>query len=94
MEHGQLPSASFPGTRILIVVRRSETSLYHRLVRAWARPPEVSVILDRRQGERRREASGLEAARRWRAGRRTRPADFSRLGYYTVRLSTAAGAGS
>ena len=71
-------------------VRRNETSRYACRVRAWARPPEILVILDRRHGERRRNASGLEAARRWRAGQRTRQADFSNFGSYTMRFTGTA----
>ena len=49
----QLPSASFPGIRMLVVVRKAETDLFEHLTRSFAGVPNVAVILDRRHEERR-----------------------------------------
>ncbi len=83
----QLPSRSFPGIRLLLVARPTETALHHYLTRAFAGLPDVKVIHDRRQGERREAQSDVSTERR-RADRRLRHAEFSSLGYLTVRFGT------
>jgi len=88
----QLPSRSFPGTRLLLVLRPAETALHHYLTRAFAGLPDVEVIRDRRQGERREAPSDVSIERR-RVNRRIRHADFSSLGYLTVRFGTKLEAG-
>ena len=44
-------------SRWLIVVRRDKPDLYHHLCRAFEGIPQMAVILDRRERERRREGS-------------------------------------
>lgn len=61
--------ARAPGTRWLIVVRRDQGSLFRLLDGHFAEDPLVRVILDRREGERRRAGAAVAAERR-RADRR------------------------
>ena len=88
----QLPSRSFPGIRLLLVARPTETALHHYLTRAFAGLPDVKVIRDRRQGERRGAPTDVAVERR-RANRRLRHAEFSSLGYLTVRFGAKDKAG-
>ena len=88
----QLPSRSFPGVRLLVVARPTETTLHHYLARAFAGLPDVKVIRDRRLGERRGAPSDVAVERRC-ANRRLRYAEFSSLGYLTVRFGTKHKAG-
>lgn len=81
----ELPSPSFPGVRLLFVVRPAEAPLYEHLTRAFAGLSDVRVIMDRRQGERRKVDSTVGADRR-QTNRRVRRAEFSSLGYLTVRF--------
>jgi hypothetical protein len=81
----QLPSVTFPGIRILFVVRRTEATLYHHLTQLLVELPDVAVILDRRQRER-RETRSAAATERRRSNRRLRGARFSSLGYLVVRF--------
>lgn len=81
----QLPSVTFPGVRILFVVRRAESGLYDHLTRSFTGLPYVTVMLDRRERER-RKAPGAVAMERRRANRRIRRARFSSLGYLVVRF--------
>jgi len=81
----QLPSRSFPGVRLLLVARPSEVALHHYLTRAFVGVPDVKVIHDRRQGERREAQREVSIERRL-ANRRLRNAEFSSLGYLTVRF--------
>jgi len=81
----QLPSGSFPGIRILFVVRVTETGVYDHLTRAFAAFPDIAVITDRRKGERRKARNGVLAERR-RTHRRLRKTEFSSLGYLLVRF--------
>jgi hypothetical protein len=55
------PSADL---RLLIVVKRSEKSLYEYLTRGMAGVEGVHVMADRRHGERRREARSVSGERR------------------------------
>ena len=84
----QLPSAAFPGIRMLLVVRRSETALFDHLTRSLAPLSDVAVMFDRRHGERRQATSEVAADRR-RADRRIRKSPFSSLGYLLVRFGAA-----
>ena len=84
----QLPSMSFPGIRMLLVVRRTETALYDHITQSLAPLPDVAVILDRRQRER-RQTTGDPATERRRANRRVRTSSFSSLGYLVVRFGAA-----
>src|SRR5262249_36225605 len=81
----QLPSLSFPGVRMLIVVRRTEAALFTHLTESLAGLSDVAVILDRRQRERRQTPSAPANERRG-ANRRVRTAPFSNLGYLIVRF--------
>jgi hypothetical protein len=86
----QLPSASFPGIRMLIVVGRTETSLFDHLTRSLAPLSDVAVIVDRRLSERRQTLSQPAIERR-RAARRVRTSPFSSLGYLVVRFGAKRG---
>jgi len=81
----QLPSASFPGIRVLFVVRRAETRLFEHLKRLVQNLPDVAVIYDRRQADRRRKSGNVPVDRR-RAERRIRRTRFSSLDYFVVRF--------
>lgn len=81
----QLPSMSFPGVRMLIVVRRTESGLYDHLSRALAPLADVAVIVDRRLRDRRQTPGSPETERR-RSERRVRTSPFSSLGYLVVRF--------
>ena len=81
----RLPSVSFPGIRLLLVVRREETALYEHLVRSFAELSDVKVIVDRRQSERRKAPRDASIERR-RRNRRIRGVEFSNLGYLVVRF--------
>jgi hypothetical protein len=81
----QLPSVTFPGIRILYVVRRNDTALYRYLAHSLAGLPGVAVILDRRERERRIAPGDVPIERR-RANRRIRRTRFSSLGYLVVRF--------
>ena len=81
----QVPSRSFPGIRVLFVVRATETEVYDHLTWSFADLPDVAVITDRRKGERRRAGSDVPIERR-RTNRRLRKAQFSGLGYLVVRF--------
>lgn len=60
-----LPSLSFPGVDMLIVVHSKDVALYEYLRRALAGVRGVHVIMDRRRGDRRRkEAEVFEERRR------------------------------
>jgi hypothetical protein len=59
-----LPSASFPDAEMLIMVRPNDTAPYEYLVRSLARVCGVTVILERRRGDRRREQSQVADERR------------------------------
>ena len=50
---GRLPSRSFPGVQLLLVVRPRESELYERLQRESAGVRGVQVILEQRRTQRR-----------------------------------------
>ena len=81
----QVPSRSFPGIRMLLVVGRTETALFDHLALSLAALPDVAVILDRRHGDRRRTAAAVAIERR-QGNRRVRTSPFSSLGYLVVRF--------
>jgi len=83
----ELPSPSFPGIRLLLVLHPTENSLHRYLNRALAGLPYVKVIRDRRQREQSETLSDASNGRR-RANRRLRRAEFSSLGYLIVRFGT------
>ena len=81
----QLPSLSFPGVRVLLVVRRTETMLFQHLARSFVGLSDIAVIVDRRMHER-RQARARVANDRRHVNRRVRLAQFSNLGYLVVRF--------
>ncbi len=83
----ELPSPSFPGIRLLLVLRPAETALHRYLNRALAGLPYVKVIRDRRESAHPEAPSDGTNGRR-RANRRLRNAEFSSLGYLIVRFGT------
>lgn len=80
-----VPSASFPGVRLLIVIAPSETRLSAYLEATFGTLPYVRVINDRRRGERRARSVSVSTERR-RRERRVRAPDVSTLGYQFVRF--------
>jgi hypothetical protein len=75
-----LPSQSFPGVRLLVVVSPKEADLARYLEDSFATISDVKVIVDRRRGECRRTSVATAVERRRRAGR------VSPLGYRLVRF--------
>ena len=80
------PSTSFPSTRWLFIVPPGEVRRYEHLVQLLRDVPGATVILDRRRGERRREAERPPQDRR-RIERRVRRPETSSLGYALVRFA-------
>lgn len=84
-----LPSRSFPGVQLLLVVNPKESALFEFLQRRFAGVRGVKVIVDRRRGERRRAQQSAPDERR-RAERRVRPGEVYALGYTVIRFGGAA----
>jgi len=80
-----LPSASFPDAEMLIVVRPNDTALYEYLVRSLTRVRGVTVILEGRRSDRRREQSQVADERR-NLERRIRQGKAFALGYTVIRF--------
>ena len=80
-----LPSLSFPDAELLIVVDRHDHTLFEYLQQRFAGVRGVKVILERREGDRRREANAKADDRR-RLQRRLRHGQVSSLGYTIVRF--------
>ena len=80
-----LPSTSFPDAEMLIVVRPNDTALYAYLQRRLAGVRGVKVILERRQGDRRRAKRPVGDERRHQE-RRIRQGKIFALGYTLVRV--------
>ena len=80
------PSSSFPSTRWLFVVSADEPGAYTHLLRVMQDVAGVTVIVDRRRGERRR-VSTRPAEERRRSDRRVRRPERSALGYMLVRFA-------
>ena len=87
LEH--VPSPSFPGVRLLVVVSPAELELFRYLERSVATAPYVRTILDRRRTDRRAGQADVVRERRMR-DRRVRIAQFSPLGYHFVRFGAGA----
>ncbi len=85
---GTLPSRSFPGVELLLVVPATESRLYRRLRRATAGVSGVKVILERRRKERRAADEPVPQERR-RFDRRVRVGEPHRFGYIAVRLGNS-----
>jgi len=81
----RLPSRSFPGVRLLLVVSQGEAGLYENLQRELAGVSGVRVMLERRQGERRVEQQEVTEEQR-RDERRVRQGEVSALGYTVIRF--------
>jgi hypothetical protein len=84
----RLPSRSFPGVRLLLVVSSRESGLYEHLQRELAGVSGVKVMLERRQGERRLEPQSVPDEQR-RIERRLRQGEVSALGYTVIRFGRA-----
>ena len=84
-----LPSRSFPGVQLLLVVNPKEAALFEFLQRRFAGVRGVKVIVDRRRGERRRARQRAPDERR-RAERRVRPGEVYALGYTVIRFGGVA----
>jgi len=82
-----LPSSSFPGVDLLIVVRPREASLFQYLDRRWSGVRGVQVIVDRRRTERRRGHEPVSTERRRRPDARIRPPTFTPPGYQIIRFN-------
>jgi hypothetical protein len=87
---GSLPSGSFPGVKLLVIVRPSDRALFEHLLWATSGVPDIRAIMERRQGERRRRAEAAVNERRGRQ-RRLMQGQVSALGYTMVRLRKATG---
>ena len=84
-----LPSHSFPGVQLLLVVNPKESTLFEFLQRRLAGVSGVKVIVDRRRGERRRAPQSAPDERR-RVERRVREGDVYALGYTVIRFGGVA----
>src|SRR5262245_28791348 len=80
------PSNSFPDRRGLFIVSAPEPSAYAHLASVMRAIPGVTVIVDRRRGDRRREPERTTPDRR-RAERRIRRPERTQLGYMLVRFA-------
>lgn len=87
------PSSSFPTTRWLFIVPPGDAARYEHMVKLLADVPGVTVIMDRRKGERRRTQAPSTADRR-RLERRVRRPERNSLGYALVRFSVRDHVGS
>ncbi len=74
-----------PGPRLLFIVARTETKLHWYARSSFADVRSIEVVLDRRQGERRRAEAAPSMERR-RSERRRRDIDdrLQRLGWVVV----------
>ena len=84
-----LPSRSFPGVQLLLVVSPKESALYEFLQRRFAGVSAVQVLVERRRGERRRARQSAPEERR-RAERRVRQGEAYALGYTVIRFGGVA----
>lgn len=83
-----LASHSFPGVKLLLVVRPGESALYERLRREFGGVRGVKVILERRRGERRRAQQSVPREERS-DERRIRRGALSARGYIKIRFGRA-----
>ncbi|PYN88315.1 MAG: hypothetical protein DMD87_10160 [Candidatus Rokuibacteriota bacterium] len=81
----RMPSRSFPGVRLLLVVGARDTALYEHLQRELAGVIGVKVMLDRRRGDRREEEQTV-AEEHGGLDRRIRQGEVSALGYTIIRF--------
>ena len=80
-----LPSRSFPGVRVLVVVHPGYANLCDYLARSFAGVAGVLVILDRRRADRRQAPQSAIIERRQRDRRRRRN-EMSAFGHTVVRF--------
>lgn len=80
-----LPSTSFPGIQLLVIVAAREPSLYTYLQGRLASVSGVGVMMERRRSDRRQQAGDPSCERR-RRDRRVRRGQTSTLGYTLVRF--------
>ena len=90
---GTLPSGSFPGVELLVIVRASDRALFEHLLWATSGVPDIRAIVERRRGERRRRIESSVSERRERE-RRLRLGQVSAMGYTMVRLRRSSGPSS
>ncbi len=88
-----LPSGSFPGVDLLVIVRVSDRALFEHLLWATSGVPDIRAIMERRRGERRRRIEGSVSERRERE-RRLILGQVSAMGYTMVRLRRSIGQSS
>jgi hypothetical protein len=81
-----LPSPSFPSTRWLFIVRANDMARYEHLSTLLRNVAGATVILDRRQGERRHRDARPTPDQRKR-DRRVRRPETTSLGYALVRFA-------
>jgi hypothetical protein len=81
----RLPSRSFPGVRLLLVVSPQETALYEHLQRELTGVRGVMVMLERRRGDRRLDGQTPSEEPR-RIERRVRQGEVTALGYTVIRF--------
>jgi hypothetical protein len=81
----RMPSRSFPGVRLLLVVSAKETALYEHLQSELAGVGGVKVMLDRRRGDRKAEEQTVAEALGG-LDRRIRQGEVSALGYTIIRF--------
>ena len=82
------PSTSFPSTRWLFIVPPGDAARYEHLVHLLRDVADATVIVDRRRGERRRDAERPPQDRR-RFERRVRRPETNSLGYALVKFALA-----
>jgi hypothetical protein len=80
------PAPSFPSTRWLFIVPNGDARAYEHLEKLLKDIPGVTVIMDRRRGER-RQAGEVSGQERRRFERRVRRPELSSLGYRLVRFT-------
>jgi len=81
----RLPSRSFPGIRLLLVVSPKEEALYEHLQRELEGVSGVKVILERRRSDRRIDDGDRPEERR-QVERRVRQGEVSAFGYTVIRF--------
>jgi hypothetical protein len=80
------PSKSFPSTRWLFIVPAGDVQAYNHLVNVMSDIAGVTVIMDRRRGERRRAKKSTTPDSRH-GERRVRHPERNSLGYLLVRFA-------
>jgi hypothetical protein len=80
-----LPSNSFPGLELLVIIALKETALYDYMRSRLTGVKGVQVMVERRRNDRRRQGRAVSDDRRKR-DRRVRRGQTSALGYTLVRF--------